>query len=208
MKLYVSNKDETPRMFENDFMEFFSRVHWTVPLWVYSPVVLYFIYSGFFEKSISMLGGIGLFILGLFLWTIVEYTLHQFVFHYHPTSKIGKRLIWMFHGIHHDYPSDSLRLVMPPSVSLPLAILFFYFWKFIFGIYVDLFFAGFIVGYLFYDIGHYAIHHFPMKGAYWGYIREYHMRHHFKSPERGFGVSSPLWDIVFRTGFDMKSTNK
>jgi len=30
-------------------------------------------------------------------------------------------------------------------------------------------------------------------------LREHHMRHHFQDHRYGFGVSSPIWDHVFRT---------
>ena len=30
-------------------------------------------------------------------------------------------------------------------------------------------------------------------------LRELHMRHHFQDHTRGFGVSAPFWDYVFRT---------
>jgi sterol desaturase/sphingolipid hydroxylase (fatty acid hydroxylase superfamily) len=59
--------------------------------------------------------------------------------------------------------------------------------------------AGFIGGYLIYDLTHYAQHHFPMRSGYAKYIKRYHMQHHYKDPGSRFGVSSPIWDWVFRT---------
>ncbi|MCS6988201.1 MAG: sterol desaturase family protein [Chloroherpetonaceae bacterium] len=202
MKLFVSRAKETPRMFRSDFAEFFSRVHWTVPLWLYVPFIAYLLWESFVVHRVGALAVAGLFALGVFLWTLAEYLLHQFVFHYHPKSEWGKRVIWIFHGVHHDYPSDPLRLVMPPVVSLPLAALFYGAFMFILGERLaPSLMAGFTLGYLIYDISHYAIHHFNLKGAYFGWIREHHMRHHFSEPNRGFGVSSPLWDIAFGTDF-------
>ncbi len=60
-------------------------------------------------------------------------------------------------------------------------------------------FSGFILGYLVYDMLHYATHHLPMQGRVMKYLKRYHMLHHFKTPEQRYGVSSPLWDFVFRT---------
>ncbi|HNW14979.1 MAG TPA: sterol desaturase family protein, partial [Anaerolineaceae bacterium] len=60
-------------------------------------------------------------------------------------------------------------------------------------------FSAFIFGYLLYDLTHYATHHFPMRGGYAKYIKRYHMQHHYKTPNARFGVSSPLWDKVFKT---------
>lgn len=207
-KLYVSNKDETARMFKSDFFEAFSKIHWTVPLFIYVPVIGYLFYLAIFDYKISVLGIIGLIAAGLFFWTITEYLLHRFIFHFHTTTDFGKRITFMFHGVHHDYPNDTKRLVMPPSVSIPLAIGFFFLFKVILGdIFLAPFFIGFIVGYLFYDISHYAIHHFNMHSKFWLVIKNHHMRHHYQNPEHGFGVSSPLWDIIFRSGYDLKKTD-
>ena len=206
-KNYVSNKDETVRMFESDFMEAFSRVHFTVPLYIYIPVILIMLYLSIFVYYISAINIIGLFIGGIAAWTLTEYLLHRFVFHYKAKSKFGKKIHFIFHGVHHDYPSDSKRLVMPPSVSIPLALLFFFFFKLLFGQSLMLpFFAGFILGYLFYDISHYAIHHFNMHSKFWLAIKNHHMLHHYQDEYKGYGVSSPFWDYVFRTDFAKKKS--
>ncbi|MCH7723918.1 MAG: sterol desaturase family protein [Bacteroidetes bacterium] len=207
-KLYVSNKDETARMFKSDFFEAFSKIHWTVPLFIYVPVIGYLFYLAIFDYKIPVLGIIGLIVAGLFIWTITEYLLHRFIFHFHTSSDFGKRITFMFHGVHHDYPNDTKRLVMPPSVSIPLATGFFFLFKVILGdIFLAPFFIGFIGGYLFYDISHYAIHHFNMHSKFWLVIKNHHMRHHYQDPELGFGVSSPLWDIIFRSGYDLKKND-
>jgi sterol desaturase/sphingolipid hydroxylase (fatty acid hydroxylase superfamily) len=207
-KLYVSNKDETARMFKSDFLEAFSKVHWSVPLFIYVPVIGYLFYLATVNYKVPALDITGLIVAGLFVWTITEYLLHRFVFHFHATSGIGKRISFMFHGVHHDYPNDTKRLVMPPSVSIPLAIGFFFLFKAILGdIIVAPFYIGFIGGYLFYDISHYAIHHFNMHSKFWLAIKNHHMRHHYQDPELGFGVSSPLWDLIFKTNYDVKKAD-
>jgi sterol desaturase/sphingolipid hydroxylase (fatty acid hydroxylase superfamily) len=207
-KNYVSNKDETVRMFENDILEALSRVHWTVPLWLYVPVVLFFLYRSFFTFQLGFGDVVLYFFIGIFIWTFTEYTLHRFVFHFNAKSDFGKKIHFIFHGVHHDYPKDSKRLVMPPSVSIPLALLFFFLFYYILGpIYVSPFFAGFILGYIFYDITHYAVHHFNMKSKFWLAIKNHHMLHHYKHSDKGFGVSQPAWDHVFGTTYpeDKKS---
>lgn len=204
-KLYVSNKDETVRMFKSDFMEAFSRVHWTVPLWIFLPVIGYFLYRAIAIYELSVGTIILNIIFGLLIWTLTEYVLHRFVFHFEPKSNIGKRMHFIFHGVHHDYPNDTKRLVMPPSVSIPLASLFYVLFLLIFGAdQVSPFFVGFITGYLFYDITHYAVHHFNMKNKFWLYIKNHHMLHHYKWDNLGFGVSQPLWDVIFGTTYPKK----
>ena len=204
-KNYVSNKDETVRMFKSDFMEFFSRLHFTVPLYIYIPVILIMMYLSIFTYKLSVLNIAVLFLAGIFTWTLAEYVLHRYVFHFNAKSEFGKKIHFMFHGVHHDYPSDSKRLVMPPSVSIPLAVLFFFLFRLIIGEFMMLpFFAGFILGYLFYDITHYAIHHFNMHSKFWLAIKNHHMLHHYQDEYKGYGVSTPFWDLIFGTTFGKK----
>jgi sterol desaturase/sphingolipid hydroxylase (fatty acid hydroxylase superfamily) len=59
--------------------------------------------------------------------------------------------------------------------------------------------AGFFAGYLMYDMTHYYLHHFQPRGPLARMLRERHMRHHFQDDTRGFGISAPYWDEVFRT---------
>jgi sterol desaturase/sphingolipid hydroxylase (fatty acid hydroxylase superfamily) len=204
-KNFVSNKDETVRMFKNDFLESLSKVHFTVPLYIYLPVVGYFLYRSIFEFQMSFRTILALVFIGIFVWTFTEYTLHRFIFHFPAKSKFGERIHFIFHGVHHDYPSDSKRLVMPPSVSIPLAGLFYYLFYLLFGnVLVAPFFVGFIVGYLFYDMTHYAVHHFNIHNKFWLAIKKHHIRHHYENPALGFGVSSPLWDEIIGTNFPSK----
>ena len=206
-KLYVSNSEESIRLFENPFMEALSKVHFTVPLFIFIPVISYLYYLGF-AGGMSVLSIILWVFLGLIVWTITEYVLHRYVFHFHPSSEFGKKIHFIFHGIHHDYPCDRLRLVMPPSVSIPLATGFFFFFK----IFVDApelypFFGAFLNGYLVYDMFHYAIHHMQVKGKLWNTLKTHHLKHHYNNPDKGFGVSSPLWDIIVGSNFDKGKLN-
>jgi sterol desaturase/sphingolipid hydroxylase (fatty acid hydroxylase superfamily) len=196
---YVSNKNETVRMFESDFMEFFSRVHPVTPLILYLPVVGYMLYLSLRQRQFSVVTVGVLFLLGILLWTLLEYLIHRYIFHYDPKTRLGKRLHYVIHGVHHDYPNDGQRLVMPPSISVPLAFLFYGVFLLIFGRFTPSVFAGLVFGYLCYDMLHYATHHFPMKRGVWLWLKQYHLRHHYKDDQIGYGISSPLWDYVFRT---------
>lgn len=201
-KLFVNNKDESVRMFKSNFLDMFSRVKWYVPLFIYVPFISYLVYQTAVNPNVSILAGIGLFLGGLFLWSFAEYFLHRFVFHYHPTSKLGKELHFTMHGVHHDYPQDSLRLVLPPAMSLPLAVGFYFLFQAIWGPdFFTSFLAGFVLGYLCYDMFHYATHHANIKAQWFRKLKKHHMDHHYKDDEHGFGVSSTFWDIIFRSGF-------
>ena len=202
-KRYVSNKDESARLFQSDFLEIFSHVHPSVPLIVYLPVITFFLYVAGTNPLLGTGSIIGLFVAGIATWTLTEYLLHRYVFHYEPTTTWGKRLHFLMHGIHHDYPNDSLRLVMPPVISLPLAALFYFlFLVLLGGNFLPSFFAGFLFGYLCYDMVHYATHHFTMKGRIGLFLKHHHMRHHYQTDDLNYGVSSPVWDFVFNTAIE------
>lgn len=197
MKKFISTKDESIRLFKNPVLEYFSHIHPIIPLLVYFPVVIVSLYFGTQDKVLHY--AILTFIAGLFIWTLLEYLIHRFVFHYHPKSETGKRISFLIHGVHHGYPRDKTRLVMPLPVSVPLAILLYFAFKFIFGEYYLTYYAGLVFGYLCYDYIHYATHHFPMKKGIGKFLKVYHLKHHFRNENKSFGVSSPLWDYVFGT---------
>jgi sterol desaturase/sphingolipid hydroxylase (fatty acid hydroxylase superfamily) len=201
-KKFISNKDECVEMFESPVLEKLTRVHFTVPLFIFVPVILFFFYKSIFDLQLSALTIFSYIILGLCVWTLTEYVLHRFVFHWLPPGKFGARIHFIFHGVHHDYPSDSKRLVMVPTVSIPLAALFYFLFYLMLGdAHVAPFFIGFLAGYLFYDMSHYAVHHFNLKSKFWLELKNHHMIHHYKDDHNGFGVSSKFWDLVFRTTF-------
>lgn len=197
---FVSNRNETVRMFESDFLEFFSHINPATPIIVFMPIVGILLYLAYSVNQLSVWTIIGLFFLGIFLWTFIEYTLHRFAFHYQPKTGWGKRLHFIFHGVHHDYPSDATRLVMTPTVSLPLsAFIYGLYWLFFGFEYANGMFAGTAFGYICYDTLHYATHHFKLNKGIGKWLRQYHMRHHFQDDSTKYGVTSPLWDYVFGT---------
>ena len=197
---FISNRNETVRMFESDFLEFFSHIHPSTPIVLFIPLVVWLSYV---SVTVNGLGGVmvvGLFLFGIFLWTLLEYLLHRFVFHYQPKTDWGKRLHFLMHGVHHDYPSDATRLVMAPGISLPFGAFFYGLFWLIFGsTYVNAIFAGTMFGYVCYDTIHYATHHFKLNRGIGKWLRQYHMRHHFQDDDTRYGVSTPLWDYVFGT---------
>lgn len=190
----------SPRMFKADWVErYFSRVRpWHVlAIWVpISLVLLYLAHAaGAAPAAIA-----GLVLLGLVLWTLLEYVLHRFVFHFEPRGKTQEELAFVIHGIHHDYPWDADRLVMPPAVSLLIGALLWFPVKWTFGEpWFYAVYAGIVIGYLWYDLSHYASHHWKPRTAWGRYMRSYHLVHHFKTPARRYGVSTPIWDYVFGT---------
>ena len=197
MGKFVSNRNETVRLFKNPFLEYFSHIHPMTPVFVYVPVILFTAYLAFTDTG--FIAGILSFLFGTFLWTLTEYVIHRWAFHYHPKSETGKRVHFLVHGIHHDYPRDATRLVMPLLVSVPLATLFYFSFNAVFGTYHMGVFSGFLLGYVLYDTIHYATHHAKMQGKIGSFLKTYHLKHHYGDEHTAYGVSNPLWDYVFST---------
>ena len=185
-------------MFDSELLDRLSRVHPSVPVILFVPAIA--ILFAFGQRGTPALEVVALVAGGYVFWTLTEYWLHRLVFHFEPERGIGARLHWIIHGVHHDHPNDPMRLVMPPSVSVPLAALFYGGFVLVMGPgAAQLFAAGFLGGYLAYDMTHYHVHHHSPRTRMGRVLRELHMRHHFQDDTRGFGVSAPFWDYVFGT---------
>ena len=189
---------DSPPLFKNGFIDFFSRVHPAIPAIIFIPVIVAVEWIGA-TKGWEVWQMLAISLGGLAFWTLTEYWLHRLIFHWEPDNAFGRRMHFIIHGIHHDHPNDKLRLVMPPSVSIPLAALFFLGFVAVLGDAGYPAFGGFMLGYLGYDYTHYYVHHFVPKTKLGKRLREAHMRHHFQDHRYGYGVSSPTWDAVFRT---------
>jgi sterol desaturase/sphingolipid hydroxylase (fatty acid hydroxylase superfamily) len=190
----------TCRMFDNDVLEKFSRIHPATPFVVYLPVMGAMLYRTW-GRHVPLLTVVALMLGGLVLWTLAEYFLHRYVFHWYRDTAFGRRVHFLLHGVHHDYPNDGDRLVMPLLTSVPLAFIFYGLFFFAFGgaRLAEPFFAGFAVGYLCYDGTPYAVHHFKQTTRLGKFLKRHHMLHHHADHSGGFGVSSPIWDFVFGT---------
>jgi sterol desaturase/sphingolipid hydroxylase (fatty acid hydroxylase superfamily) len=202
----ISNDPVAVRLFKSDSLEFFTHISPLAVTILWLPVTLLFITAAILNRRAfsNPLLILVAFLLGVLLWTFSEYMLHRFVFHFKPRNAWQERASFMFHGVHHYQPRIKTRLVMPPALSIPLALIFFTFFWLVFGLvalphWTAPVFSGFILGYLLYDLTHYATHHWPMPFEYYKFLKRYHMNHHYKTPNARFGVTSPVWDMVFGT---------
>jgi sterol desaturase/sphingolipid hydroxylase (fatty acid hydroxylase superfamily) len=203
----ISSSKVPIRLFKSDLLEFFTHIHPAVVAVIWLPVVVYNAVSAVVRRAefASPLYFLVAFLAGAFAWTLTEYTLHRFVFHFRPRNTWQERVSFLFHGVHHAQPRSKTRLVMPPVVSIPLALVFYGLYYLVVGVvlgadhWVSPLFSGFTGGYLVYDMFHYAMHHVPMRRGVLRWLRRHHMFHHTQTPNLRFGVSSPLWDFVFGT---------
>jgi dihydroceramide fatty acyl 2-hydroxylase len=186
-------------MFETPLIERFSRIHPATPFVFWLPVCGYLAFRAY-ENGMGPGVGLSLGLLGLFVWTLSEYVLHRWVFHYVGPRLWQRRLHFVLHGVHHDFPQDGDRLVFPLGASIPFGLTFYLAFRALAGpVLVDPLFVGFGLGYLAYDGTHYAIHHFRMSSRLGKWIKRHHMIHHHTGAHARWGVTSPLWDYVFGT---------
>jgi dihydroceramide fatty acyl 2-hydroxylase len=192
----------TCRMFETPIIEKFSRVHPIAPFIFWLPVLGYFLARAI-VASVAVWKIASLFVAGALVWSITEYLLHRYVFHRIGPKLAQRRMFFILHGVHHDFPQDTTRLVMPLGVSIPIGVICYLVLRYTVGLadlaLVDPMFVGFGSGYLAYDGIHYATHHFKMTSRIGKWLKRHHMVHHHTGESARWGVSSPLWDWVFGT---------
>lgn len=165
------------------------------------PIAAWGFYFSFVSLNFSIIQIVLSGLAGLLTWTLMEYWLHRKFFHWQPKIKFGDQFHFIIHGVHHKWPNDAWRLVMPPAASLLLSIPFGVFFYALLGAWFFSFFAGILIGYTWYEMTHYAVHHLKFKKAWFKKLKRHHLQHHFseKHADCKFGVSTPLWDIVFKT---------
>ena len=197
----------SPRIFESDLLDRLSRVHHLTPVIVYVPIILALVA---YSLTLYGVGAIAFaLLLGYTLWTLTEYFGHRFLFHtvFSLPFGLGPRFQFLIHGVHHIYPSDPLRLVMPPLLSTPIMLIALGVGRLLFGgsfCWPTL--AGFMSGYVLYDCVHYWTHHGRPTSQFGLFVRRLHMLHHFRDAGKGFGVHAFWWDYVFGTAYEKSDT--
>lgn len=193
----IKNKGQA-RLFKSDYLEMMTKTHPIVIYSMYFPVIALMLYYGASYKNLSILSEVILFFSGTLFWSFFEYLMHRYAFHYISENPRIQKFVYTMHGVHHEYPRDKERLFMPPVPSIIIASLIFLGMKALMGWYALAFFPGFLLGYILYGSMHYAIHAFAPPKFLKALWRNHHL-HHYKMEDKGFGVSSVLWDVVFRT---------
>lgn len=198
-----SNKRKNPAasipLFKNPLLDKLTRTHIAAPLSIFTIIAGVLFYYGVVEKGFQVPFMVVLFVLGFLFFTLIEYLMHRYLYHIEPTTERRKKMAYTMHGVHHDYPKDKKRLAMPPVLSLIIATIFFVIYRAVMGDYAFGFLSGFLMGYTAYLSIHYSVHAFKTPNNFLKVLWEHHLTHHYRESDRAFGVSSPLWDYVFRT---------
>ena len=170
------------------------------PVYFYSALVLCLLAitprANFSWRQIFLL-----FSLGILSWTLIEYALHRFIFHYRARSLFGKKLIYAAHLSHHENPRATNRLFSGLTISLPIATAYMLLaWLAIGSLRAAAYlFTGLVAGYCCYEWLHFQAHHRRPRLRLFRYLRRYHLLHHYQTPEHRFGVTSPLFDVLLGT---------
>jgi dihydroceramide fatty acyl 2-hydroxylase len=185
-------------IFAHPWLEVQTHIDWRQVLVFWGLVVIGLAVFGLRRGEFSPIPAVGWWVGGFVLWTLVEYLLHRLLFHREPRSARQRRLHFLAHGIHHKDPWDRTRLVLPLLAGVLIASgLFLLLWLVLPLAETMLAMSGLLTGYLAYDLGHYAWHHAQPRARWLRYLKNYHLGHHFRDMDSHFGVSQPLWDLVF-----------
>ncbi len=207
----IHNKGQA-RLFDNKLLEMLTKTH-PLAIWgMYIPIISYLFYLSMDRGGLHFVQAALTFLVGVFFWTFFEYLMHRFAFHFESKNPKTRRFVYLMHGNHHEYPRDRERLFMPPVPSLLisstlLAIFYGIGYLLDFPFYALPFFGGFIFGYLLYGSMHYAIHAWKPPFKWMKPLWRNHHLHHYKNEEKGFGVSTTIWDRVFGTMFSDTDRN-
>ena len=136
-------------------------------------------------------------LLGVLLWTFLEYLIHRFMGHYRPWRG---NIFEQEHTRHHsqgNYFAPAWKkggaAVLVTAILSPPAVL-------LVGWAPGLSFVlGFVTFYLTYELLHRLAHVHAGVGFYGRWLRRHHFHHHFVHPKMNHGVTSPIWDVVFGT---------
>jgi sterol desaturase/sphingolipid hydroxylase (fatty acid hydroxylase superfamily) len=170
------------------------------PLYFYTTVALCLAFLAARAKLPSW-HILGLLIFGVLSWGLIEYVLHRFIFHYHARSRLGVKLLYQVHLSHHESPDAINKLFASLLLSMPIASAY---WLVAWGVTcswaaASYLFIGMAGGYFYYEWLHFQCHHRKSRLRLLRYLRKYHLLHHYKTPDLRFGVTSPLFDLLFGT---------
>lgn len=199
MKDFKIDNKGTGQIFRNRYLENLTRTHFAFPVILYFSLAAFVLLYGILVKDINVFSRIYLFPLGIIFFTLIEYLIHRFIFHFKTETEKERNLQYTIHGVHHEFPKDKDRLVMPPILSIVLAVFFYFLFKITMGDNTYIFYPGVVAGYSIYLLIHFAVHRYRPPNNFFKYLWKHHSLHHYKSTDAYFSVSFPVWDYIFGT---------
>lgn len=197
MDYQIKNKGKG-KIFDNKILEFFTKTNPIIHLISFGLNILLLLYLAEQHTQFAVTTKILIYLSGLFFWTIFEYYTHRYIFHWVNESTFVKKITYAVHGVHHEFPKDEQRTLMPPLPGWIIIGLLFFLFYLVIGNFTFLFLPGMITGYLIYSMLHWAMH-VHQAPKFLRNLWKHHNLHHYRYPEKAFGVSSTFWDRVFGT---------
>ncbi len=208
MKVFRIDNKGTGRIFSNRFLEQFTKTNFIVPVVLFYLIAILFLVLSLLAGKIKYSAVFWLIPLGWLSFTLVEYLIHRFVFHFNATTEKELIIQYNIHGIHHEFPRDKERLAMPAVISIVVSSGFYLLFRVLMGDYSMVFFSGFTAGYSSYLLIHHAVHTKKPPRNFLKYFWKHHSLHHYASVHSAFSVSMPLWDYLFGTLPDEKERKR
>jgi len=183
-------------IFPYNFLEIWTRWPWWYVL-AWLPISSYCFFLSL-QNSVALT--FCYFFAGILAWCLMEYTLHRFAFHYVTESAAGNVAHYFMHGVHHLTPTDSQRLTFPPYFTVFLGVSVYYLFWTLFPEKIALpLYSGLTISYMMYDVLHFLFHRCDLPIPIFRQLKTNHLKHHYKDQTKNFGVTSPLFDIIFGT---------
>ena len=204
-------KRSSTKMFDNPILELLSKSN--PPLMIGFHILLagtiLFLGIRINHFNLSLGTIILIFSLGIITWSLTEYLMHRFLFHFERENRLIKAFHYAMHGHHHKNPNDKSHMFMPPLPAFIFVMVFLGLFYLIMWDFAFFFLPGFEIGYLIYSLIHFSVHNYTVAKGPFQKLWIHHAKHHYQSPEKAFGVSSTFWDFVFDTlPKDEKSTRE
>jgi hypothetical protein len=186
------------RLFRDRTPELIFRGDPMIHFLIVPPAIGYWLEHYWRAPSLGTWASIGVFAGGWLVWTLVEYLMHRFLFH--ALARISRPLAFVLHGHHHVSPLEQSRLAATPVMIVSMAALFGGLWELALPSPLwMLAMSGSMCGYLAYEAVHHLVHHDRPKNWVLRAIAKHHLAHHYETSDRRWGISSPLWDWIFRS---------
>ena len=151
------------------------------------------IFAGLRSNELGPIAVVLTILLGLFLFSIIEYSFHRWLFHG------SVQIMSQGHRAHHENPLgyDSLPFFLPALILLALTGVLV---LLISAKYAFLLMGIITLSYVIYGLSHFTIHHHLFQRVLTQNWAANHHIHHYHA-DTNFGVTTPLWDIVFGTRY-------
>lgn len=185
------------RLFQNAWLEKLTVI--SIKGFAVTWVVFLFAMIANFWGTVSIPFALSCIFAGIICWSLFEYSIHRFLFHSKLSGAKFKELAFVLHGNHHAQPDDPLRNMMPPIVTVPVALAI---WGGLYALFQEAgsgVALGIILGYISYDLVHYACHQWSMRGRLGTILKQHHMRHHHINADSNYAITGVFWDRLFGT---------